>query len=115
VITKEQIKQKCNEAGGQRALARLIGADERMVRYWVSGQRPIPASWAKLIESSGEVNTDCIEEMASEVFRSNEHREGCKLITEAFSEMRQLILIAKSKPDVVSDALDRALARLHYI
>ncbi len=59
-MMKQAIQKACDIAGGQSALARLLGVKPPSVNEWVKGHRPIPAERCPAIEraTSGAVRCE---------------------------------------------------------
>jgi len=51
------IEKAVSQLGGQAKLAEAIGTTQSFVSQWVTGRRPIPATWCRAIEraTGGEV------------------------------------------------------------
>lgn len=51
-MMKQAIQKACDIAGGQSALARMLGVKPPSVNEWVKGHRPIPAERCPTIEKA---------------------------------------------------------------
>jgi DNA-binding transcriptional regulator YdaS (Cro superfamily) len=58
-MSTEKIMDACRSAGGQAALARLIGASPAFVYQWTTGRRPVPAEFCPKIERATQGQVRC--------------------------------------------------------
>lgn len=58
-MKKEAIKRACEIAGGQSAMARLLGVKPPSVNEWIKGGRPVPAERCPAIERATEGAVRC--------------------------------------------------------
>ena len=58
-MKKEAIQRACEIAGGQSAMARLLGVKPPSVNEWIKGGRPVPAARCPAIEKATQGAVRC--------------------------------------------------------
>ena len=58
-MKKEAIQKACEIAGGQSAMARLLGVKPPSVNEWIKGGRPVPAERCPAIEKATQGAVRC--------------------------------------------------------
>jgi len=65
-MSTQAIRKACDLAGGQAALAKLLGVTPGAVHQWCNGKRPIPAEQCPEIERATSGGVRC-EELRDDV------------------------------------------------
>lgn len=63
-MTPAQFRTTCDALGGQRRVAELTNRDERTIRYFIAGTRPIPSLVSKLLVKALYDHADKLAQLA---------------------------------------------------